>query len=125
VTPAGADRRQRAEKRGRTAELIAAAAYVLRGYQILGRRVKTPLGEIDLVARKGKLIVFIEVKWRKDKDDAILAVSRNARRRIEAAGRLFISRRSGFATFGVRYDIAAINGLHVFLIRDAWREGGA
>ena len=125
MTSTRADRRQRAERRGRRAELIAAGAYLLRGYQILDRRVKTPLGEIDLVARKGPLIVFIEVKARAEEAAAILAVGPGARRRIEAAGRLFLSRRTAFATFGVRYDIAAVRGLHVCLIRDAWREGGA
>lgn len=121
----GPERRQRAEKRGRRAEMIAACAYTLRGYQILGRRVKTPLGEIDLVARKGPLIVFVEVKARQAEAAAIIAVGPGARRRIEAAGRLFLSRRPAFSSFGVRYDIAAVRGLHVLLIRAAWREGDA
>lgn len=120
-----ATRRKRAEQRGRRAEMLVAFNYLLRGYQILARRVKTPLGEIDVVARKGPLIVLIEVKARQDEAAAIFAVSAGARRRIEGAGRLYLARRQEFATFGLRYDIAAVRGLHVCLIRDAWRQGNA
>ncbi len=115
--------RRRAERSGRRAEFVAAAAYALRGYEILERRFRAPVGEIDLVARKGAMIVFIEVKKRASADQAVLAVTPAARRKIERAGATFLSLRPKFGEFAVRYDIAAVAGLRVRLIADAWRAG--
>ena len=55
-------RRRKAERRGHVSEWIAAAYLFLKGYRILARRYRTKLGEIDIIARKGDLAVFIEVK---------------------------------------------------------------
>lgn len=66
--------RIRAEQRGRSGENRAAWYLRLTGWRILARRVKTPRGEIDIVARRGRTLCFIEVKWRnryKDLDEAI------------------------------------------------------
>lgn len=52
------------EAQGRRGENLAAWYLRLKGYRILARRVKTPRGEIDLIARRGKVVAFIEVKWR-------------------------------------------------------------
>ncbi len=114
-------RRRRAERSGRWAEMLAAAAYMLRGYQILERRFRAPQGEIDLIARRGRLIAFIEVKLRRDIDAAILAVAPASRRRLERAAGNFLSLRPHFGEFAVRYDIAAVAGWRVSLVRDAWR----
>lgn len=114
-------RRRSAERRGRLAERLAAAAYLLRGYQILARRFRAPGGEIDLVARKGRLLAFVEVKLRASADDAVLAVTPASRRRFEAAAASFIAHRPQLAEFMVRYDIAAVAGWSVRLLRDAWR----
>jgi len=54
--------RQRAEQQGRMAENVAALFLQLKGYQILARRWKSPLGEIDLIARQGRTLVCIESK---------------------------------------------------------------
>jgi putative endonuclease len=54
-----------AEKRGRQGERIAGWWLRFKGWSILGRRVKTPVGEIDLIARRGAMVAFIEVKARK------------------------------------------------------------
>jgi putative endonuclease len=56
--------RLQAEKRGRQAERICAWWLRLKGRKILARRVRTPLGEIDLIARRGAMIAFVEVKAR-------------------------------------------------------------
>lgn len=119
--PDSGTRRRRAEKRGRLAEHLAAAAYFLRGYQILERRFRAPGGEIDLIARKGRLLAFVEVKLRASADDAVLAVTPASRRRFEAAAASFLARRPQLAGFMVRYDIAAVTGWSVRLLRDAWR----
>ena len=67
-------KRQRAERSGREGETRAALWLRAKGWQILDRRVRTPAGEIDLVAKRGSLIAFTEVKWRRraaDLDHAI------------------------------------------------------
>ncbi len=115
-------KRQAAEKRGRRAELIAAAHVSLRGYQLLARRYKTGAGEIDLIAKRNDTLAFVEVKARETIDLSIDAVTPTARRRIERAGRVFLSKNPSYAEFGVRYDIIAVRGLSVHWLRDAWRE---
>lgn len=62
--------RVRAYRRGLFAETVTALLLRLKGHRILARRYKTPVGEIDLVALKGRRLAFIEVKRRKTKDDA-------------------------------------------------------
>lgn len=79
-------KREAAEARGRRAEALAAWWLRAKGYMILSRRVRLAVGEIDLVARKGDVIVFIEVKERATLDDAPGCVTPAAWRRI-AAGR--------------------------------------
>jgi putative endonuclease len=67
-------KRQRAEQEGRKGEQRAALWLRAKGWSILAERVKTPVGEIDLVARRRGLVAFVEVKWRKERcalDDAI------------------------------------------------------
>ncbi|MEK7265355.1 MAG: YraN family protein [Pseudomonadota bacterium] len=114
-------RRRRAEQSGRLAEFAASAAYILRGYQILERRFRAPQGEIDLIARRGRLLAFVEVKLRPDIDAAILAVTPSWRRRLERAAGSFLSLRPQFVEFAVRYDIAAVSGWRVAILTDAWR----
>ncbi|MEL7446282.1 MAG: YraN family protein [Pseudomonadota bacterium] len=78
-------KRQIAEKSGRDGETRAAMWLRLKGWQILAQRVKTPLGEIDLVARKGKLVSFVEVKWRKRSVDLDHAIDEYRLGRVAAA----------------------------------------
>lgn len=115
--------RAHAERQGRRAEWLAALWLQLRGFRILTRRFKAGGGEIDIAARRGDLLVFVEVKARSSLDAAILAVTRPARRRIESAGRSFVSKRPHLAGLGVRYDIIAVAGLLVRHMPGAWRAG--
>lgn len=116
--------RRRAEKSGRRSEWLAALWLQMKGYSILAMRVKTPSGEIDIVARRGKLIAFVEVKARADADTAVLAVTAKAQRRICAAARMFLARRHGLADCQVRYDIIAVAGWRIRHIASAWRDAG-
>lgn len=102
-------RRRRAEAKGRRAEWLAALALMLRGYRIVTMRYKTPLGEIDLVARKGNLITFIEVKARRDLTTGVDAVSYTAQQRIAAAGELFISKQPDSNQLSWRHDIIVVS----------------
>jgi putative endonuclease len=78
-------KRQLAEQRGRQGEARAAAWLRLKGWSILDTRVKTPVGEIDIVARRGGLIAFVEVKWRKRREDLDFAIDEYRLRRVAAA----------------------------------------
>jgi putative endonuclease len=80
--------RQRAEKRGRQAERIAAWWLRLKGWQILARRARTPLGEVDLVARRGSMIAFVEVKARASAAALDLAVDERRLARVAAAAEI-------------------------------------
>ena len=78
-------KRQRAERKGREGEGRAALWLQAKGWRILGKRVRTPAGEIDLVARRGKLVAFVEVKWRASKADLDIAIDAYRLRRVAAA----------------------------------------
>ena len=103
------DRKRRSERKGRRAEWLAALALLLKGYRIAALRYRTPVGEIDLVARKGDLIAFVEVKARKDLASGVDAVSYPAQRRIAAAADLFISRQKDSARLSWRHDIVVVS----------------
>ena len=97
-----------AYRRGHRGEWFAALALSLKGYRVLARRYRTPAGEIDLIARRGNLIIMVEVKARPTLLAAMEAVSYPAERRIEAAADLWLSKRSDYAKLSVRFDLVAI-----------------
>lgn len=101
-------RRRKALRRGSAAEYIAAIFLMLKGYRILAMRYKTKLGEIDIIARKGDLAVFVEVKARSDEMGAVDAVSYASQKRIRAASDLWLARQQDYARLSQRYDIVAI-----------------
>ena len=78
-------KRQLAEKSGREGERRAALWLRAKGWSILATRRKTPAGEIDLIARRGNLIAFIEVKWRRSKAELDHAVDEYRLSRVAAA----------------------------------------
>ena len=116
-------RRRAAETAGRRAEILASILLRLKGYTVLHRRYRAPSGEIDLIARRGNLLAFVEVKHRAILEDAIGAVSAQARRRIERAADMFVAKNSALAQCDMRYDIVAIAGWRVRHISNAWRYG--
>jgi putative endonuclease len=78
------NRRER-ERSGRRAETLAAWWLRLKGWRILARRVRTPVGEIDLIARRGRTLIFVEVKARASAAGAELALDDYRLRRVVAA----------------------------------------
>lgn len=100
--------RQKAETRGRHAETAAALLLRVKGYRILSQRYKTPVGEIDLVACRGQLVVFTEVKWRSTLDMALESVHPKAQARIGQAAAHWLSRQPKFANFNTRFDVIAL-----------------
>ena len=91
------EKRARAYRRGLFAETIAALLLRLKGHRIIARRYKTPVGEIDLVALKGKRLAFVEVKQRKTFDEAGWSLPTRARRRIVRAAQYWLAGHPDFA----------------------------
>ncbi len=79
--------RVRAYRRGLFAETLAAFLLRLKGHRIVAQRYRTPVGEIDLVALKGRRLAFIEAKRRKTRDDAAWTIPTRQKRRIVRAAR--------------------------------------
>jgi putative endonuclease len=102
-------RRRRAERRGRLSEYVAALFLMARGYRILAMRYRTPVGEIDIIARKRDLVVFVEVKARRIERDAVDAVGHATQHRIRSASDLWLARRHDAHLLSQRYDIVAIS----------------
>lgn len=100
--------RRKALRRGLVSEYVAAVFLMLKGYRILALRHRTRLGEIDIVARKGDLAVFVEVKARHGEAAAVDAVSAAAQKRIRAASDLWLARQADRARLSQRYDIVAV-----------------
>lgn len=78
-------KRQEAEKRGRGAETIAAMYLRLKGWRILARRARVPGGEVDIVARRGRTLAFVEVKARGSEEAAAFALDHYRLRRVAVA----------------------------------------
>lgn len=74
-----------ADRKGREAEARAAQWLMLHGFEILAERRKTPQGEIDLIARRPGLVIFVEVKWRRKRADLDLAIDERRLARVAAA----------------------------------------
>lgn len=106
------ERRAR-DRRGRRAEWLAALALRLRGYRILARREKTPVGEIDLIAVRGRRIAFVEVKQRRTQEAAEAAISPAQRARVRRAAHVWLARNPAYQTHDLGFDI-------VFLVGRRW-----
>jgi putative endonuclease len=120
---AGHDRRRAAERRGKSAELLCLWHLRLKGYRILARRYKTPMGEIDFIVRRGATLAAIEVKARADFDSAGAAITRRQQQRIIRAIAHFLGGRPDLAMLAARFDVMLVAPRrwprHLV---DAWRE---
>jgi putative endonuclease len=101
--------RQVAFRLGISAESRAAAFLIAKGYRILARRYRTPVGEIDIVARRRKLLVFVEVKAREHLDDAAWSVTDRQRARIVAAAEAWLAANSDRAIEDIRFDAMLVS----------------
>jgi len=96
--------RQVAFRTGISAESRAAALLIAKGFRILARRWKSPVGEIDIVARRRSLLVFVEVKARDTLDDAAWAVTERQRARIIAAAEAWLAQNADDRIRDIRFD---------------------
>ncbi len=111
-------------KAGRQAEVLAMIWLMLRGYRILGFRLKTPQAEIDILAQKGPVLAVVEVKSRTTPMAALEAVGQDQRERLRRAGRAIATSRPQLAESAIRLDLIAMSpGRFPTHIQDAWRGG--
>jgi putative endonuclease len=93
---------------GLSAESRAAAYLIAKGYRIVARRFRTPVGEIDIVARRRDVLVFAEVKARATLDDAAEAVTERNQRRIVAAAETWLSAHPDDVNCNIRFDAVLV-----------------
>lgn len=115
--------RQGAERRGRRAETLARLLLALKGWRVVATRYRTPVGEIDLIVRRGRILAMIEVKQRPSHTAALHAVQPRQRERIARAAQWFLARDGRcFADYNIRFDVVAVApGRWPRHIANAWR----
>lgn len=95
--------------KGLWAEWLARLSLRLKGYRIVAQRYKTPFGEIDIVARRGNILAFIEVKYRPAYEDAAYAITPKAQQRISRAAAAFVSAHPDVTDLDMRFDAILIS----------------
>jgi putative endonuclease len=101
-------RRQRAQRRGRLAEWLCLWHLRLHGWRVIARDWRCPSGELDIVARRGKVLAVIEVKSRGKIDLAAEALAPRQRRRIARATEAFLLSRPDLAALDLRFDLMLV-----------------
>lgn len=107
------EERRARERRGRSAELLAAAALMLKGYRITGRRVRTPAGEIDLIAIRGRRVAFVEVKQRRSLVEAEASIGDRQRERVRRAADHWLAKHPKLQEHEQGFDL-------IFILPRAW-----
>jgi len=108
LRPGVAGQRQIAFKLGLSAESRAAAFLIAKGFRILARRWRSPAGEIDIIARRRKLLVFVEVKARETLDGAAESVTPQQKRRICAAAEAWLAAHPDNSVQDMRFDAVLV-----------------
>lgn len=118
-----AERGRRARRRGARAEALCRLALRLKGYRIVAAGRRSALGEIDIVARRGRVLAIVEVKARADLSAAGLAIGTAQRGRLARAAAQFLAARPDLAGLDLRFDAMLVTPwrwpLH---LPDAWRH---
>jgi putative endonuclease len=98
----------KARRDGRAGEWVAALYLMLKGYQILGFRLRTAQGEIDLLAKRGRILAVVEVKRRPTLEQALDALDFAQHERLLRAGRNLAARRPALRQLDLRIDLIAL-----------------
>lgn len=124
MTSARSRRGGLARDSGRRGEVLAALLLMLKGYRILGFRLASPQGEIDLLAIKGAVLAVVEVKRRTTIETALEAVKPRQRERLRRAAASIAAGRPTLKAATIRLDLIALApGRLPRHIPDAWRGG--
>jgi putative endonuclease len=122
---AGTLRRQRAERRGRLGEWLCLWHLRLHGWRIVTHGWRCPSGEIDIVARRGKVLAVIEVKSRGEIAAAASALAPRQKRRIAPAAEAFLIARPDLGELDLRFDLMLVAPLRLPQHwHGAWRADG-
>ncbi|MFM9827242.1 MAG: YraN family protein [Sphingomonas sp.] len=112
--------RQAAEARGRRGERLAAWYLRLKGWRVLATRVRTKAGEVDLIARRGALVAFVEVKVRSSPAELDFAIDERRLARVAAAAELLAGDYAGPGD-DIRIDVILLApGARPRHIENAW-----
>jgi putative endonuclease len=123
LRPVRIERGTRSRLEGRRAEWAAALLLMAKGYRILGMRLRTPQGEVDLAAVRGGVLAIVEVKRRRTLEEALMAVGPGQRARLRRAGLALMARAGRAKPVVVRLDLVALApGRWPRHIADAWDE---
>ncbi len=98
----------RAYRFGHLAEAMAALLLTLKGYRIVARRFRSTVGEIDVIAKRGRVLAMVEVKARRGGTDAALTLGLAQRRRIERAAAAWLAAHPGAQDCDIRFDLVVI-----------------
>lgn len=100
--------RQQRYRRGHLGEGIAMLALMAKGYRIVGRRVETPAGEIDMIAVRRGRVAFVEVKRRQSLQAAEASVSQRQRDRVHRAADLWLARHKSYQSLDLGFDLVFV-----------------
>jgi putative endonuclease len=119
--PLSSIHRRASELQGRQAEHFVAAIWASKGFSILGQRVRTPAGEIDLIVADAETLIFVEVKARRAFIDAAYSVLPKQQKRLLAAADCAMALNPGWCRPSTRFDVALVCGGAIEVIEDAIR----
>ncbi len=100
--------RQRRYRVGRWSETAAALLLRAKGYRILARRYRSPVGEIDLIARRGRRLAFVEVKRRRHADEGLEAITPRLQSRLTRAAEHWLTRHPAFRDLDLAVDVIVV-----------------
>ncbi len=120
------DRGRAADRHGRCAEVLCALRLWLMGWSVVERRYGggrgTGRGEIDIIARRGRVVAFIEVKARRSAEEALDSLGDAQRRRLNRAVADYLARHPEHGDADIRFDIMIVaGGVWPARLTDAWR----
>ncbi|MDR3180016.1 MAG: YraN family protein [Holosporaceae bacterium] len=95
--------------KGYLGELLASVLLMLKGFSVLERRYRTVCGEIDIIAQRENLIIFVEVKVRKNSEKCYNAIKNKQMKRIRRASEIFLGQNPEFLHKNIRFDIILIS----------------
>lgn len=116
--------RRQAYRFGHWAETLCVWWLRFAGYRVLARRYTSPVGEIDIIARRSETLAFVEVKARHDgsRDDAGEVLTARQRDRITRAADAFVGRQPGLGHCAMRFDLMTVRPWRPpHHLADAWR----
>ncbi|MGB1361591.1 MAG: YraN family protein [Alphaproteobacteria bacterium] len=106
-------------KVGLLAEIYACVYLMIRGYRIVKWRYKIPVGEIDILAKKGGVFVVVEVKYRNNMETALYSITPNQKSRLINSAKWVMKK---YKTEKIRFDAVLVSGFNISHIENAWTQ---